>query len=65
VLFSGCHDKEDKSSPLANQTVYGKSIKIGEGTAYSWATFDEEGNPAAVGVCISEKAIKTILLHQV
>jgi len=62
VIFAGCDDKED-SSPLANQTVYGKSIKIGEGTAHSWATFDEEGNPATVGVSISEKAIQTLPQH--
>ncbi|MBX0333595.1 DUF5602 domain-containing protein [Pontibacter sp. HSC-14F20] len=60
LLLSGCDDHKEESSPLANQTVYGKRISVGEGTAYSWATFDADGNPAAVGVNISESAVSTL-----
>ncbi|MBF8964736.1 DUF5602 domain-containing protein [Pontibacter sp. FD36] len=60
MLLSGCNDHDNETSPLANQTIHGKTIHVGEGTAYSWATFDEAGNPAAVGVRISEQAVNTL-----
>ncbi|WP_018476875.1 DUF5602 domain-containing protein [Pontibacter roseus] len=62
LLLVGCNTDEDET-PLANRTVYGKCIQVGEGTAHTWATFDADGNPAAMGVSVSETAIKSLPQH--
>lgn len=46
----------DASIP-ANVTVYGPAVRLGRGTARTYITADSHGDPASVGIELSEKAL--------
>lgn len=60
LAFTTACDNEEDTNPLANKTLYGKSVAMGDGTGRTWATFDVNGKPLEVGVSISEEAVKSL-----
>ncbi|HKR00461.1 MAG TPA: DUF5602 domain-containing protein [Pyrinomonadaceae bacterium] len=52
-----------KSSPSAATkagTIVGEVKQLGKGQVRSWATFDRQGNPTAIGLTFSEEALSTL-----
>lgn len=47
------------STTSAAATFFGTTQTLGRGTVRSWVTLDKNGKPAAIGVTISEAALKT------
>ena len=47
------------STSSAAGTFFGTTQTLGRGTVRSWVTLDKDGKPAAIGVTISEAALKT------
>jgi hypothetical protein len=41
------------------KTLVGERKAVGAGTAYSWVRLDASGHPAAIGVTLSDDAVKT------
>jgi hypothetical protein len=50
---------ESKAS-LASKTIVGETKPLGKGQVRSWASFDQQGNPAAIGLTFSEESLATL-----
>ena len=73
VILQSCQ-KEDQFSSQANPSsnsnpvsaavrpgiFYGPTVPIGSGTARAWVKENEDGNPVAVGIDVSEKALEKL-----
>jgi hypothetical protein len=62
-LISGHENSPSASASLKsriNRTFYGPSVPIGDGIARAWVTENFDGEPTAVGVNLSEKAIENL-----
>lgn len=69
AFFSSCQkeqqplptdQRDDHTSSLKNshgKTLYGPTVPMGNGVARAWVSEDDAGNPVAVGINLSEKAL--------
>ena len=65
ILFSGCAIGESQPQkencimkPVQTGTLQGENKTLGNGTVYSWATLDTEGNPSSIGINFTESALE-------
>jgi hypothetical protein len=53
----GCSD-ETTTQPVSKAgTFYGSTVNVGSGTARSWVTLDNNGNPTAIGLAMTDSAL--------
>lgn len=60
TTFMGPNDTPTGDKKPAMTTKYGGSVKAGNGTIRSFVRLDEKGNPAQVGVAISEAMLSSL-----
>ncbi|MDX5482919.1 MAG: DUF5602 domain-containing protein [Hymenobacteraceae bacterium] len=68
-MATACDKAEDMNPSLETQeydqatkatTYYGPAKPLGNGVARTWVTVSKEGNPTAIGVAMSEKALTNL-----
>ena len=59
IVFSSCSDSNSTNNSKAG-TFYSTAVNLGAGTAKSYVTLDDNGNPVSVGVALSEQALQSL-----
>jgi hypothetical protein len=61
--FSSATDLQEKSGDRHSNTFYGPSVHIGGGMMHAWVKVNRQGDPIAVGVDLSERALNNLPLE--
>lgn len=59
VIMSSCSDDNSTNSSKAG-TFSSTAVTMGSGTAKSWVTLDNDGNPTAIGITLTEGALQDL-----
>ena len=62
-FLESCQTQDEIIIPSSN-TFYGSSVSIGNGVARAWVSVNSNGDPTAVGINLSEKALEGLPLEQ-